>query len=141
LLLLSLSFSLSLFLSFFLSFSFFSLIFSHSDSKGTLALKFLTPALIISGDDVFFVHQLKQWSKIEVGWNETHIRFGLRKLALPKLKEEEDQLVEIVPQVFLQFEIPADHQILERFENEEFKGVKLKLIQVKASGKDDFNMF
>ena len=46
----------------------------------------------------------------------------------------------MAPQTYVQFEIPADHAVVEKFENEELKGVKLRLVQVKGKGKDDFSM-
>lgn len=122
----------------------------------------MTPALLISKDDVLFVHQKSHWKEIQglflsffpffdfsdlflsfglifsVGWTTTHVRFGLRKLPLT---QKEDVDVEITAQAFIQFEIPCDHQVVDLFENDEFKGVRLKLIQLKSSTDKGFTMF
>jgi hypothetical protein len=65
------------------------------------------------------------------------VRFGLRKLPLAP-KEGTD--VEIVSQSFFLFEIPADHSVVDLYENDEVKGVKLKVIGVKSSSKSGFSM-
>ncbi len=65
------------------------------------------------------------------------VRFGLRKfpLELPAT-----QTAEQVNQVFLQFEIPADYDVTEKFLDESFKGVKLRLKQVQGKEKDSIQM-
>lgn len=136
------SFLLSSFfiLRFFFCSSFFFLrffFFLSVDSVGNLAQKFLTPILILSEEDVLFVHSVKQWHSIEVGYNETHVRFGLRKFPLTLA---EGQTADQVNQVYIQVEIPPDHDVVEKFQSDTFKGVKLRLKQVKGKEKNDFSM-
>ena len=114
------------------------LLISFLIRSGSSSLKFLAPALIQTTDgEVLFVHHKKQWSQIEVRWNTTHVRFALKKIALP-LKEGD--AAEYVPKAFVQFEIPADHAVKGLCDDEEWKGVKLKVIPVKGKEKDEFSM-
>lgn len=132
----------------FFSLSFFSLHFLFTFSslfsfspEGSTALKFLTPALISNDNEILFVHQKSHWKSIEVGHNDTHVRFGLRKI--PFLQNEgatAKDSVEFIATTYLQFEIPLDHVIESKFENDELKGVKLRVREVRGKEKNDFSM-
>ena len=92
---------------------------------------------MLSGEETLFVHNLKQWQAVEVGNTATHVRFGLRKFPLALVEgESADQ----TSQVFVQYEIPPDYEVVEKFSNDHFKGVKLKLKQLKSKDVNEFYM-
>lgn len=90
------------------------------------------------GEEIVFVHQVKQWQDVKVGFNDTHVRFNLRKF--PIAVKEGESVDQVSQSCFLQFEIPEDHEIIEKFESDDYKGVKLRVKGLKGKKKDDFNM-
>lgn len=92
---------------------------------------------LYKGDDHLFVHSKSHWSNIQVGCDGRMVRFGLDKLKVPTQGEWS---IETKNQVFLIFEIPPDFEIIEKYDDENFKGIKMRLKDMKPRQQGLFSM-
>ena len=72
-----------------------------------------------------------------MGHTANLVRFGLTKLPF---KTEEGMQADQMSQVFVITEIPSDLDFVERFETDQFKGMKLRSKEVQSSNSDSFAM-
>jgi len=102
------------------------------------AHKFLAPyAIHNNSDELQLVHFKNQWQSIQVGHNTEKIRFTLVKLIHPDV---ETTNIEGISTINWVMDIPENYKIVDKVDNDKFKGIKLKLNDLNEPSNDGWNM-
>lgn len=97
----------------------------------------MAPLLLTSSTETLFVHSKLHWDNIQVGYGRgTQVRFTFSKkrLQLGEYSCDGGQTLTI------QHEIPTNYEIVEKFEDEDWKGVKLRLVDMQKADEKEFVM-
>jgi len=105
--------------------------------KGIEAYEFLRPTLLQSEASVVYAHSKKQWDLIQVGYGSSNqVRFSFSKKAV----DTSGFVVDAKQTIVVQHEIPLNYEIVEKFEDENWKGVTLRLLDFSKQPEEEFTM-
>jgi hypothetical protein len=96
-----------------------------------LAYEFLAPTLLRSeSEQTLFVHSKHHWDLIQIGYGQSNqVRFTFNKKRVELFEFVSSDCKQTIT---IQHEIPPNYEIVKKFESEHWKGVELKLKEMRS---------
>eukprot|EP01121_Diplochlamys_sp_Union-15-3_P012661 TRINITY_DN3823_c0_g4_i1.p1 TRINITY_DN3823_c0_g4~~TRINITY_DN3823_c0_g4_i1.p1 ORF type:complete len:174 (-),score=19.07 TRINITY_DN3823_c0_g4_i1:51-572(-) len=107
------------------------------DNSPEEAFKFMKPYIIdFKGEKLFYLIDKKQYSQVTVAWLAKRMRFTLAKVKMSPVSETmRDADVRHNSSAIIHLEAPKNYYIHGRYEDEHYKGLELRLEDIRVGNK------